>query len=242
MRKHDVLIVKFVLSLLCVFVFTSAMIAIPRIDLRTSAEPTGFSVVIDAGHGGKDRGASSVNAFESDIALAIALFLKIEFRVRGINVVMTRESTDWLASAHARNKKRDDLNKRREIIEHTRPDLVISIHLNNFPSDTSVRGLQCFYNPDNEQSKRFAQVVQAVFNNTESDFSRVAKSADYYILNATQFPAILIECGFLSNNREERMLRTREYQRIVAYYIALAVHTQLLMQYQNSVVKNVRLH
>lgn len=215
-----------ILTFLLVFVLMAAIDILPRLDLRPAGAPTGFTVVIDAGHGGKDRGASGPSgAFESDINLAIALFLKRELVVRGVNVVMTRETVDWLASPLAPNKKKDDMNNRRMIIERAQPNVVISIHLNTFP-DPSVRGLQAFYNPANPMGRAFAQTIQAEFNNREH-INRTAKPADFYILSKTRFPAVLVECGFLSNPQEEQMLQTTAYRRILAYYIATATFNVL---------------
>ena len=221
-------VVEGTVVVLCICLAMAVAVAIPNVDLRVYANTAGYTVVIDAGHGGKDRGASSKNGtYESDINLLIARFLKREFEVRGVGVVMTRETGDWLASSFAPNKKRDDLNERRKIIEGAKPELVISIHLNTYP-DAGVRGLQCFYDKTGEVSKKYADAVQAEFNYSEMDISRSAKTGDYYLLECTQYPSILVECGFLSNAKDERILKTTEYQRILAHYIANAVYKQQL--------------
>ena len=202
------------------FVLALIIVMLPGMTLRRVAGSAVFTIVVDAGHGGIDRGASSKNGtFESDINLAIAGFLKEELRLRGAEVVMTRGNKEWLA-----------LDNRRMIIERAKPDLVISIHLNNFPSDTSVRGLQCFYDKSSEVSQSYARAIQTEFNKNIPDINRVAKAGDYYILNSTAFPSVLVECGFLSNAQEEKLLKTAEYQRILAYYIAASVCAQFLAQ------------
>lgn len=215
---------RIVTVILGIWILVLGVIAIAQISSSEQAGTMGYTVVIDAGHGGKDRGASSKNGtYESDINLAIAGFLKKEFESRGVTVVMTREDELWLASSFAPNKKRDDMNNRRKIIENAKPDLVISVHLNNFPSDTSVRGLQCFYDASGEVSQKYAVAVQTEFNKSGLDINRKAKAGDYYILDCTAYPSILIECGFLSNAQEEKLLKTKEYQQILAFYIASAV-------------------
>ena len=225
------IVVEGVVAVLCICFVVAVVMAVPNVDLRVHAKTAGYTVVIDAGHGGKDRGASGKNGiYESDINLAIAKFLRYELQIRGVDVVMTRETGDWLASSFAPNKKRDDLNERRKIIERAKPELVISIHLNTYP-DSSVRGLQCFYNKGGEISKKYADSVQTEFNYSAMDISRTAKTGDYYILDCTQYPSILVECGFLSNEREEKMLATTEYQRVLAYYIASAVYKQQLKNF-----------
>lgn len=193
-------------------------------SLRVYGRTDGFHVVIDAGHGGRDKGAESKNGtYESDINLAIARYLKTEFEVRGVGVTMTRENENWLASPTARNKKKSDMDARRKIIESVKPDLIISIHLNTFPGDSSVRGLQTFYDKAGTVSKVYAEAIQDEFNKSPLAVNRTAKTGDYYILDSTAYPAVLVECGFLSNADDERLLNTNEYQRILAYYIANAV-------------------
>jgi N-acetylmuramoyl-L-alanine amidase len=211
--------------LIFVAVFGMVIIDAPR-ALRVYARAEGFHVVIDAGHGGMDKGASSPNGtFERDINLQIARFLKFEFEIRGVGVTMTRETDACLAAPAARNKKRSDMDARRRIIERIRPDLVISIHLNIFPGDSSVRGLQTFYDKSGTTSKIFAEAIQAEYNRSPLATKRHAKTGDYYILDSTSFPAVLVECGFLSNPDDEKLLNTTEYQRIIAHYIASAIAT-----------------
>jgi len=216
-------IMKGLLLIMLAVIFSAIATVLPRLDFRVSGEPLGFTVVVDAGHGGKDRGASSRGGlFESDINLAIALFLKRELEVRGINVVMTRETSHWLASPHAPNKKRDDMANRKRIIQNANPDVVVSIHMNTFPNP-GVRGLQTFYNPKDEKSQKFATAIQNEFNNSELNFYRVPRPGNYYILDQTGFTGVLVECGFLSNAEDERLFSQSAHQRIIAYYIAKAV-------------------
>jgi len=229
-RKRDSLIKEIVLLFaVCVISIAAVTVLSADVALRIYARSNVFTVVIDAGHGGKDKGASSKSGTsERDINLAIANALAREFEAHQVAVVMTRQTEDSLASPFSLNKKKDDMNKRRQIIERVKPDLVISIHLNNFPSDTSVRGLQCFYDKSGELSQKYATAVQTEFNKSGLDINRKAKTGDYYILDCTEYPSILVECGFLSNPAEEGLLKTPEYQHILAYYIASAVvKTQL---------------
>lgn len=226
---------KNLLHIILIIILVAGFLAIDAPHaLRVYGREAGFHVVIDAGHGGKDKGASSPNGtYESDINLSIARFLKAEFEVRGVGVTMTRENQDWLASPLAGNKKRSDMDKRRQIIERVRPDLVISIHLNSFPSDTSVQGLQTFYDASGSVSKTYAEAIQNEFNRSPLDINRKARPGDYYLLEATKFPSVLVECGFLSNHDDERLLNTTQYQRIIAYYIASAVTTTQTKQVAN---------
>ena len=201
-----------------------------------SAQPSGFKVVIDAGHGGQDGGAVSRNGTkEAELNLKIAKELAKELAVRGVAVTMTRTNHESLASPFAKNRKRDDMEKRCALINKTAPDLVISIHLNNFASDRRVRGLQAFYTKGAETAKLYAEAVQAEFNRQNPLTSRNATTGDYYILNCTEYPSVLVECGFLSNAEEEKLLKTNEYQRILAHLIATAV-TAASAQQKNGTV------
>lgn len=189
-----------------------------------AAEGVNFHVVVDAGHGGRDGGAVSPNgAREADINLAIARYLRTELELRGIGVTMTRNSPDNLANPLARHRQRSDILARHAIIRNAQPDVVISIHLNTYPK-ASVRGLQTFYMRGCEQSRAFADAIQTEFNNTHLDMFRRPMTGDYLILESG-FPSVLVECGFLSNPIEERLLRTSEYQRILAWHIAEALDT-----------------
>jgi len=188
------------------------------------ARTSDFHVVIDAGHGGRDGGAVSRNGTrEADINLAIAKLLRQELRSRGIGVTMTRTNSDSLASPFASNKKRSDMEARRKIIETVSPDLVISIHLNSLPSHPGVRGLQTFYDKTSEKSKTYAEAIQEIFNQSNLDINRRATVGDYFILNCTKYPSVLVECGFLSNSAEERLLKSPQYQKMIAQYIAEAI-------------------
>ena len=141
----------------------------------------------------------------------------------GYDVVMTRENNDGLYGLSTKNKKLRDMEARRDIIKEAKPDLVISLHQNFYPL-SSVRGAQVFYCLEGEESKNIAESLQDTLNSSlEGD--RVAKTGDYYILNCTEYPSILVECGFLSNPEEEKLLVTAVYQEKVAYTLFCAIHS-----------------
>lgn len=217
-------VLKIAVTAVIVIVAAASVFILDTRATQVHARTHDFHVVIDAGHGGKDLGASSPNGTaERDINLSIAKHLAAEFGSRNVGVTLTRQDHNWLASPFAGNKKMDDLNKRREIIETVQPDLVISIHLNSFPQDRSVRGLQVFYDSNGPDSKEYADAVQYEINRNIPHVYRLAKTSDFYILQCTKFPSILIECGFLSNQMEEKLLKTDEYQKVLAHHIAAAV-------------------
>jgi len=190
-----------------------------------SVPKIGKTVVVDAGHGGIDGGVvgGSSGVKESEINLAIAKSLKHFLERNGYDVVMTRENSDGLYGLTSKNKKLRDMEARRDIIKEAKPDLVISVHQNYYPL-SSVRGAQVFYSADSEISKQIADSMQGTLN-TALGNERVAKTGDYYIVNCTDFPSVIVECGFLSNPEEEKLLVTAAYQEKVAYSVFSAVHS-----------------
>jgi len=178
-------------------------------------------VIVDAGHGGKDKGASGASGVaESDINLYIARRLAFELELLGAEVALTRDSEDRLSDENDRHKQRGDILRRREIIDMFKPCLVVSIHMNTYP-DESVKGLQCFYQKGGEDGKKYAEAIQTYLNKAGVT-NKSARPGDYLILEGV-YPSVLIECGFLSNPEEEKLLATREYQERLARYIAAAI-------------------
>jgi len=219
MKKRTWIITSIVFA---IAITTSLIIDVAT--MPTHARTHDFHVVIDAGHGGRDGGASSPSGTrESEINLAIARQLERELLNRNIGVTMTRTTNDSLANPFAGNQKRSDMDARRRIIERVSPDLVVSIHLNSLPSHPGVRGLQTFYDRSGETSRRFATAIQDRINDSSLHTNRRATTGDFYILNSTSYPSVLIECGFLSNPTDERLLRTVDFQRVLAIYIAEAI-------------------
>ena len=171
------------------------------------------TVVIDAGHGGKDNGASNNDVLEDSINLNIASFLVEKLVDLGAYVYTSRDGDYDLASNYDKNRKGKDLKRRVELVNSIRPDLFISIHLNTY-KDESVSGGQVFYQ-DNEKSKLFADILQDKFNELSKKNKR-SKYGDYYLLNHTNFLGVLVECGFLTNFEELKKLSTRKYQQKIA--------------------------
>ena len=182
--------------------------------IKASASPKPLhTIVIDAGHGGRDGGATGkvFGTSESEINLKYALSLKQKCENLGFKVVLTRKDDYGLYSPFAANKKRSDMEKRRDIIKSSKADLVISVHMNAF-NGSLARGAQVFYGLDNELGKALADSIQTSLH-SEIDYAKsVAKEGDYYILNCTSLPGALIEFGFLSNAEEEKLLVSDDYR------------------------------
>lgn len=183
--------------------------------------PDALHVVLDAGHGGFDNGACVDGVSEAGLNLQIVKILATEFENRGCRVSFTRLDSESLNSPYARNKKVDDMAKRREKIQDLNPDLVISIHQNTYPL-TSVQGLQCFYANETAGSKDYATAIQNQFNQSDLPIHKAAKPTDFNLVEHSPCPAVLIECGFLTNPRERKLLQTTAYQQLLAYHIVNA--------------------
>lgn len=184
-----------------------------------SSEQPKIKVVLDAGHGGIDGGVSGVNTGIKESVINLSIVKKLERYLvdGGFNVVLTRSTDAGLYGIATKSLKKKDMQKRKEIIEKVEPSLVVSVHLNKY-SLSSRKGAQIFYNEKNQNGKILAESIQKAFNelpDSERDFS--ALKGDYYILNCTNYPSVIAECGFLSNPEEEAKLVTEEYQDVVAY-------------------------
>ena len=188
--------------------------------VTTSSSISGTVVVIDAGHGIPDNGACSENGiYENEINLKIAKKLKSLLKRNKVNVIMTRNNMHSLSNSKT-NNKRDDLRKRVEIRDNSDADIFISIHLNHF-NESKYYGAQVFYSPDNEKSMLLAKNIQSkLIELADPTNTRNIKSGSgIYILKDSKIPAVLVECGFLSNANEAEKLATDEYQDKIAWSV-----------------------
>ena len=185
---------------------------------------SGMTVVVDAGHGGVDGGVTGkdTGVKESDINLIIARLLKAELEELGFQAVLTRKTETGLYGTTAKGFKKRDMQKRKEIIQEQNPALVISVH-QNFFSSRAYRGGQVFYDKDSAGGKEFAAAVQTRLNELyakDGAKPRTEKSGDYFMLKCTEKPSIIVECGFLSNARDEALLIETGWQKRLAQEIA----------------------
>ncbi len=188
---------------------------------RTAAQAQRLTVVIDAGHGGVDGGVvgKTSGRKESDINLSISRYLQEEFEEAGFLVVRTRPTEAGLYGMATAGYKRRDMQKRAEIINSNSPALMISVH-QNFFSLSSRRGAQVFFRENSENSRTLACSIQSALNNMPECVKKTdALKGDYYVLNCNDFPAVIVECGFLSNAEDEALLLSREYQKRLARVI-----------------------
>ena len=187
------------------------------------------TVVIDAGHGGIDGGAVANDIIEKDINLAIAQKLDAMLRMGGFDTVMVRNEDisihdDSADTVH--EKKVSDLYNRLKLAQSTPNDIFVSIHQNKFPQ-SRYYGAQVFYGPKNEESSALAQTIQqniASYLQPENERETKRATNDLFILYNVECPAVLVECGFLSNANEAALLATEEYQDQLAFIIYLSIN------------------
>ena len=177
----------------------------------------GYTIYVDAGHGGKDDGANYNNIVEDDINLRISKELISILVDSGAQVYTSRDGDYDLASNYDKNRKAKDLKKRVELINTINPDLFISIHLNTY-SDDKVYGGQVFFQ-ENENSKDLSDILQNKLNSI-SQTGKKSKKGDYYLLNNTLPVGVIVECGFLTNPEDLKKLVTNTYQNKIAKLIS----------------------
>ncbi len=180
-----------------------------------------YVVVLDAGHGGNDPGKVGVNgSIESEINLSIVKKLKVYLEEKQVKVVLTREDENGLYDAGATNKKRQDMERRCEIVNDTAPDMLVSIHQNSYPSK-GVKGAQVFYFNNSYCGEEIAATIQKhLKDEVDNKNGREHKeNTNYYILKNVECPAVIVECGFLSNYSESELLVSEDYQNKLAVAI-----------------------
>lgn len=188
------------------------------------------TIIIDAGHGGEDSGAISLNgAYEKDINLKIAVTLEKLLRLNGFETKMIRTEdisvhlTDSDTST-LRERKVSDIHNRVDIANADSNNILISIHQNHF-SESKYNGTQIFYSKNHYLSENLAETIRkSVTGLMQPDNKRANKESNgVYLLDHTIVPAIIIECGFLSNPQEAEMLNDTAYQNNIAYCIFLGI-------------------
>ncbi len=210
----------FFLSLGIIFMTLSIVVNVENEKVEvfnTNFEPT-YTIVIDAGHGEPDGGAVSKNGIaEAGINLELALMLEEELDKLGYNIIMTRTTENNIADSDkqtpVRAMKVSDINNRIKIVNESQADMLISIHMNNF-QNPKYYGWQTFYKKNSEESKIIAENIQAgISNNIDRINDRVALSiTDIKLVDKSNIPAVIVECGFLSNEEDLKLLMTNEYK------------------------------
>lgn len=169
----------------------------------------GITVVLDAGHGGKDDGARYSGVKEQYVNLSLVKEIKTQLEQLGIKVILTRKGNYDLASTASKSRKKEDIKKRVEIINEKEVDLFISVHMNAY-IDSSVKGSQIYYKEDNKASFKLANDIHnEMIKITSQDMG--VRIGEYYILENSKKVGVLIEAGFLSNRSDRNNLQDKNY-------------------------------
>lgn len=189
-----------------------------------------FVVVLDAGHGDIDGGATGKNgSVEKNINLSVCKKLQSYLEKSGIYTIITRNDDMPIVDTNGktvRQIKREDLKYRRDMRDAENADIFVSIHMNKFP-DEKYKGAQTFYAKTPPQSKVLGEKIQKnLIEFLDKSNNRMAKQAEnsIFILSGSKTPSVIVECGFLSNAEEEKLLLTDDYQAKVAWAIYAGIN------------------
>ncbi len=192
------------------------------------------TIIIDAGHGGFDGGAGADDGtLEKDINLEIAMKIKDCLKLCGYNVIMTREEdtgTDDNPNASISARKKSDLRNRLELMQNDKDTTYVSVHLNKFTT-SAASGTQVFYTPNFNEARVLGECIQStVVSLLQPDNHRVIKQGtdSTFLLKNAKVPAVIVECGFLSNAGDLKNLKDETYQRKMAFCITCGI-----MRYYN---------
>ena len=172
----------------------------------------GWTVVLDAGHGGKDVGTESGKGYEKNINLKVVKLMQEILEEQGVNVVLTRETDEFLK-----------LQERVDISNAEGPDLFVSIHCNSYEDDSSIKGLECYYPEGSELGEDYAKYLMEIVKQCKDITSRSYREETYYVTQHTEAPAILVELGFLTNSSECKKLNSESYQQILAEELSAGI-------------------
>lgn len=229
MKKLFLIIVPI---LICSVVLSSTIIYKNRnfISVDSKTPESRPIIIIDPGHGGFDGGTSAADGtVEKEINLIISHYISDYLELLGFNTVLTREhdiSLEDDSDLPIKSRKTSDIHNRMKIMKDTENALFVSIHQNHY-SVERYSGLQVFYSPQfSEESSKLSQSIQETVTRlmqqeNDRQIKKCSKSV-YLIYNAVK-PAVLVECGFLSNIEEAKLLKSDDYQKKIAYCISLGI-------------------
>jgi len=230
--KH---IYRYVIYFLIVAIVVMVLLLMIPATQQVMSQSKGI-IVIDAGHGGFDSGAIGrfTKVREDELNLAISKKLQRLFEDNGYTVIMTREDENAVAAT-----KDGDMWKRREIIDNSNADIVICVHMNKYQA-SSVAGPLAFYFEKSSEGKKLAKFIQEEMNAAlKPARPRQHLPERYYILRSGDCPCVLVECGFISNEREERLLQTEDYQAKCAYAICRGASIYLDQRFITDITEDI---
>jgi len=206
--------------------YVDSIVSSKGASVNTEQVKKSVTVVLDPGHGGMDGGAVGISGTpEKELNLLIAVKIRSILESNGFSVVMTRDNDTMLTHSSGGTRKQQDLRARVETVSSIDNPVLVSIHMNRFP-DSSVKGMTFYYSPNHPDSYRLAELFHVrLLETLQPSNRRPIKESDdtIYLLYHTSCPAVLVECGFLSNPLEEAMLSEEDYQNAVAAMLADAI-------------------
>ena len=214
--------------LLFLLIFTTVFFFHKSEAISSFSVKNRFCVVLDAGHGSPDGGAVGINGtLEKDINLDVVLKLRQILENRGMKVILTREGDSGIFDSNAETiheKKVSDMKRRLDIINNSNADLFISVHMNSF-TDTTSNGLHVFYSRNHPQAEETAIRIQKKISSLTGAKTHAVKTASesLYLMKNPVPPSVLVECGFISNPEEEKLLNDENYRAKIAFAIAEAI-------------------
>ena len=227
-RRERAAIAVIVLLVMLAAIVSSTAEMLRSAVMASSQRDDKCTVIIDAGHGGEDCGAIGVNGLlEKDVNLAMAFEIGEGLKQAGYNVVYTRTDDKMLYAPEENIKgirKISDLKNRCKIANGYENAIFVSIHMNSFGQE-KYSGLQVYYSVSDKSSLTFAQCIQErVKRDLQSDNKRKVKmGTDMYLMENVRHPAVLVECGFLTNARECEKLSEKEYQKQLSFSIVCGI-------------------
>ena len=213
MRQYKTLIIA--LFFISIFCFSKVNATIKDYTLL------GKTIYIDPGHGGPDSGAISKNFYEKEMNLVLSKKLGKYLSEKGALVYYTRDG-DYDLAKSKNNRKRNDLYARVKLINNSKCDLYISMHLNASPS-RKWNGIQIFYSNVLKENKKVAEVITNTMKENMKNVREYKKENGYYMYSKLKVPGVLVEAGFVSNPNDNYKIRQEEYQNILVKNIAKGV-------------------
>ena len=228
-------------------IISLVIVIVSVIEVKTASEEvikimpiTNKTIIVDAGHGGIDPGSMTddQSVKEKDVNLKITKKVKELLEASGAMVILTRNDDTSLYTEQAgktiRQKYNENLKNRKKIIQESSADMFISIHLNKF-QDSKYYGAQTFYPAGKEDDKQLATYIQGELKRVvdKTNNRKIKSTNDIYLIKDNEIPSTLIECGFLSNDKEAKLLNDEEYQDRIAWSIYVGIQKYFSETEQN---------
>ena len=228
-------------------IISLVIVIVSVIEVKTASEEvikimpiTNKTIIVDAGHGGIDPGSMTddQSVKEKDVNLKITKKVKELLEASGAMVILTRNDDTSLYTEQVgktiRQKYNENLKNRKKIIQESSADMFISIHLNKF-QESKYYGAHTFYPAGKEDDKQLATYIQGELKRVvdKTNNRKIKSTNDIYLIKDNEIPSTLIECGFLSNDKEAKLLNDEEYQDQIAWAIYVGIQKYFSETEQN---------